>query len=266
MTLYVTRRATIAVVCAKLLEVNGLTAERPSQWPGPNQPGGDPRDYAASSDARIAVAHRPPRRRRLWWVISVLVVAAVATFVAYPLGYNHGERDYKAGIEALASAAAAQLPPADLYCPDPNSEDARKAIRELPVVVIDWPPAERVLIMRRGVVVVVKADLAVDLVVCGNDARLVLEKTPRPSARILMQGGTDTRTKGAGPMVFTVDAAKVNPDRVWFSNRNPQIVPCYVTKAAAPDMPRACSSYYATTVPKPSVSVLQPSPSPSRSK
>ena len=220
-------------------------------WPGPEMP--EVRS-AGLVEASGAAVPRAPRRRRLWWLISVVVVAVIAAAVAYRVGGDNALRDYKTQVAASASAEQAKLPPADLFCPDPNSEDARKAIRDLPVVVIDEPPAERVVVMRKGVVVVVKADLAGDLVVCGNDARLALEKTPRPSARILMQGGTDTKSKGAGPMVFMVNSVTVDPARVWFTNRNPQIVAC----ASAAGKSRPCSSYYATQLP--------PTPTPSRSR
>jgi|GEM_PF-6055549 len=242
-----------------LLEVNVLPDEwaEPSRWPGPEGSSGD-HSNVRQFPAAISL---PPKRRRLWWFIALLVATTIASVVSYHLGGKNAVNDYQAQVKASAAAEAAKLPPADLFCPDANSEDARKAIRDLPVVVIDRPPIEHVLIMRKAVVVVVKADLAGDLVVCGNDARLVLEKTPRPSARILMQGGTDTKAKGAGPMVFAVDAATVRSDRVWFSNHNPQILPCRGSgKLPANREVRPCTSYY-STVPPPSAV-----PTPSRSR
>ena len=236
-----------------LLEVNVTSGH--GSW-SPDPPQSDP---PVPTDNEIAAATRPPRRRRLWWFLSVLVAIALTAVITQRWAYDEGVQDTEAKIAASASAAAAIVPPANLYCPDQDSDEAKnKAIRDKPVVVIAEPPAERVLVMRKAVVVVLRAEVTVDVVICGNDAVLALEKTPRPTARILMQGGTDTQTKGAGPMIFLVDDIGDPPvGRIWFSNRNPQIVRCSVNVPKGDIRP--CSSYYSTAEPSPSSSAPKPS-------
>lgn len=217
---------------------------------------------AAPITTSVGTIHRtaPPRKR--WpWVIVTIVLMVASLIVGIVVGHKNGVKDEKARVVAEANAIAAKEPPANLYCPARDSDEARTtAITGKAIYVIDQPPAGKVVVMDKGVVVFVRAGVTGDLVVCGNDARLVLEQPLAPSARLLMQGGTDTGTKGAGPMVYLADdVAQPGADQAWFSNKNPQFVRCGKINAAL----RPCTSF--VTSPEVAAS-LSPSPKPSPTK
>jgi hypothetical protein len=193
---------------------------------------------------------RKKRKFPIWSWVGMLVVGVLVAVFAWRQGYEAGAEAERARVAASASATAKVTLPADLYCPLPNSDEGKRAIRTQPVVDITDSLPKKLLVMRKAAVVVVDVELSGDVVVCGNDAVLFLKKTPRDSARILMQGGTDTKTVGAGPVIYTLAGVQPPPpNRVWFSNGKPRIVECSIDAQGSPALPRSCESYFSTVPP-----------------
>lgn len=222
-------------------------AERPST-------GGDSRELA-------------PRKRRgggiLFIAVVVIGLVAGAIFFAFRSGVDVGVRQERAAVAASASILAANKGPDDMQCPNANSDvAAANAITSQPTVVITDPPTKRILVMRKAVVVIVQATIAGDLIVCGNDAVVVLEKPlSTVSGRLNIVGGTDAKPPaGKGPILYLVDdVAAPAPDKFWFSNGHPRIIRCYRDTPSGTDRPRACGEYFKSAPATPS-----PSTSPSR--
>ena len=240
------------------------------------QGGGDdkPEDYpragrpSTGGDAR----ELPPRARRRYgwvlWLVLIIVVLGATHVVTYRTGVDDGIKQERAEVEASASVLAANKGPAEMQCPNRDSDAAAaNAITAQPIVVIKDPPtAAQTLVMRKGVVVFVQATIAGDLIVCGNDAVVILEKPLSPlSGRLNIVGGHDKDRPGTGPVLYLVD--DVEEPRVgemlWFSNGHPLIIRCYRDTRKAPDRPRACGTYFRSA---PVATSPSPSPSPSRSK
>jgi hypothetical protein len=204
-----------------------------------------------NDEEELAPPQREPKKR-VWPFLLAFFLAILAAWPAFKYGYVKGEQDERLRDAAAEAAIQRGLPPFYLYCPLPNSQEGLGAIRKQPLVTVTKPPVQKFLVMRKAVVVIVDVKLTEDndVVICGNDAALVLKQQPDELTRFWMEGGTDKGPQG-GPVVYVVDDVFLDPERVWFTNGKPQIVRCFVKLKPTPEMPRPCASYYAEATPSP---------------
>lgn len=213
--------------------------------------GDDGADAGTVSNEVKRWAPLPEKKRRfpIWpWVLCAIVATLVAIVVAQ-VAYSRGVHDERVRAEALASATVKVPVPDGLHCPEPASAEASRAIRTQPVVTITEAPAQKLLVMRKGVVVVIDAVVTGDVVICGNDAVVMFKRPPSSTARIAMHGGSDSAAAGAGPAVYTMPGIELQSHRVWFSNNKPRIAKCLTDGVTATPPLRSCDSYFSTARP-----------------